>query len=156
VSGVVPMPAIGRTVTRRDLDRLRAQLVRENGAFGPTLQLMPRAQWPTLESAKDAGGAGATLVGVWRSRTFLAMLFHEGRWSRLSVIRTRLRDDGRWEDGVTWDELQACKREAGFGAWWGLEVYPADDAVVNVANMRHLWLFDVPPPFGWSDARVER
>lgn len=29
------------------------------------------------------------------------------------------------------------------------EVFPAESDVVNVANMRHLWLLREPPPFGW-------
>lgn len=40
---------------------------------------------------------------------------------------------------ITWDDLQAIK---GFvwGAWArAIEVYPADNKVINAANMRHLW-----------------
>jgi hypothetical protein len=28
-------------------------------------------------------------------------------------------------------------------------VYPPVDEIVNVANMRHLWLLDEAPPYAW-------
>ena len=31
-----------------------------------------------------------------------------------------------------------------------VEVFPADDQVVNVANMRHLWVLPEPLPFAWE------
>lgn len=63
--------------------------------------------------------------------------------------RTTLQVSGRWDDSLTWDELQAVKTDCGFGAWFGLEVYPRERDVVNVANMRHLWILEHPLPIGW-------
>jgi hypothetical protein len=93
-------------------------------------------------------------VCVWRSRYYLAQLYRaercEGRGVlRLSVNRVTLGADGRWVDGLSWDELMRCKRETGHGELYAVEVYPRDRDIVNDANMRHLWLLSEPLPLGW-------
>lgn len=102
------------------------------------------------------GKPGATPpVEVWRSRDFLVQVYAvagESRLERLSVNRTTVKAPGRWDDEITWDELQRLKRECGRGDCDALEVYPRDADVVNVANMRHLWCFRVGGPalpFAW-------
>lgn len=88
---------------------------------------------------------------VWMSVDFLAALYMEGRdVYRLSVNRTGQGPDGRWLDGITWDDLMRVKSECGFGDRWAVECFPPDGQVVNVANIRHLWLLDGPPTFGWT------
>lgn len=57
-------------------------------------------------------------------------------------------------DGITWDELQALKRQCGFGDRFAVEVYPADLDVVNVGNLRHLWVLQGALPFAWSAGQV--
>lgn len=90
---------------------------------------------------------------VWRSRKYLVQLWDEPsedqRMMRLSICRVKQNVNGRWQDGLTWDELQVIKREVGFGDWYAVEIYPRDEDVVNVANFRHLWLLPVPLPIGW-------
>ena len=70
---------------------------------------------------------------------------------RLSINRTTLGANGRWDENITWDDLQRLKREAGYGDKDAVEVFPADVDVVNVANMRHLWVFvgNYRLPFAW-------
>jgi len=68
---------------------------------------------------------------------------------RLTVNRTAMRPDGEWEDGITWDELQAIKREIGYGDYYAIEVYPKDADLVDLANMRHLWVPAEDLPYGW-------
>jgi hypothetical protein len=94
-------------------------------------------------------------MSVWRSREFLVQAYAAPPLNgievhRLSVCRVTLQSDGRWDAEITWDDLQRVKREAGFGDWYAVEVYPRDRDVVNVANMRHLWLFADPLPIGWT------
>lgn len=110
------------------------------------LQPIFKADWPSTPLAES------TCIGAWRSKEFLAVLYVERRSGhrRLSVNRTRLDSTGGWRDGITWDELMRVKREAGFGDAWCVEVYPPDDEIVNVANMRHLWLLDDAPPYAWT------
>jgi len=89
---------------------------------------------------------------VWRSRDFLVQEYAEAEpvLVRLSVLRTTLDPKlGRWVDGITWDELQAIKSEIGYGSHDALELYPADQDVVNVANLRHLWVMRELATFAW-------
>ncbi len=89
-------------------------------------------------------------VNAWRNNEFLAQLFDENGHLRLSVCRTKLTPNRqRWAEGITWDELQAVKSAVGFADRWAVEVFPPDVEVVDVANMRHLWLLDDPPAYGW-------
>ena len=67
--------------------------------------------------------------------------FHEGKNIRLSVNRTMPGKDS-WLEDITWEELQTVKREVGYGDRLAVEIYPEDVNIVNVANMRHLWIID--------------
>jgi hypothetical protein len=64
------------------------------------------------------------------------------------VSRCELQNDGNWKDGILWDELMEVKTAVGFGERWAVEVFPPDAHLVNVANMRHLWITH-RPPFAW-------
>lgn len=123
----------------------RRQLARDNAKLPKHLTLIDRADWPqsVLASATPP-------VAVWRSRGFLVQkyLAPAPAIARLSVLRTTLAGD-RWQDGITWDELQAIKNEVGYFAHTAVEVYPPVRDVVNVAAIRHLWLLDGPLPFAW-------
>jgi hypothetical protein len=104
------------------------------------LAKVPIEQWP-LPYPKG-------LKEVWRSRFFLVQVFLDNGVERLSICKATLKDNGNWEDNITWDELQRLKQECGRGDYEAVEVYPADKDIVNVANMRHLWI--VPTPFSWK------
>ena len=45
--------------------------------------------------------------------------------------------------------LRAQAEMAGYGDQWAIEIYPAEDETVNVANMRHLWLMAEAPSVAW-------
>lgn len=60
---------------------------------------------------------------VWRSRYFLAQLFAQGE----GIVRI----------------------SSGFADSDAVEVYPAQTDVVNVANMRHLFVLPYPLTFAW-------
>lgn len=123
----------------------RRELARQNAKLPLTLQLVPRHEWPEhLQSAP--------IRRVWRSRSYLVQEYIEAApvSVRLSILRTTLDPQaGRWVDGITWDELQRIKREVGYGDRDAVEIYPADRDVVNVANLRHLWVLAEPVPFAW-------
>lgn len=94
---------------------------------------------------------------MWRSRGFLVQVYVEaGGIERLSVSRTTLREDGRWEDGLSWDDLQRLKGECGRGDRVAVEVYPPNAEIVNDANMRHLWVLPVAPSFMWRRSQGAR
>lgn len=113
------------------------------------------AEFVQLPPTPPSLGATPPIL-AWRNRDFLAQLFVEGddgEHLRLTINRAYINATGAWSDGITWDELMAVKAGCGYGDRWAIEVYPPDDGVVNVANMRHLWLVDEPPPFAWTPPR---
>lgn len=124
----------------------RRKLAIENAKWPAELQEIPEAEWrrgPVVP--KD-------LTNVFRSRDFLVQVYSAQAPAiySITVCRTVLDSDaGRWRDGITWNELQRIKRECGFGAYHAVEVFPADCDLVNVANLRHLWILHDPPAFAW-------
>lgn len=119
----------------------RRQLARDNAKRPAYLEGVPRHEWPDPNAPQWA---------VWRSRDFLVQAFQEaGGVMRLSINRTTLNGAGRWVDGITWDEMQRLKAECGFADRWAVEVFPAASELVDVANVRHLWLLPEAPAFAW-------
>ena len=122
----------------------RRQLERENAKRPAVLTEVPRTQWPNGVQQPDC-------VRVWVSRDYLVQEFacvDPLVNARLSICRTSHNGE-RWDDGVSWEELMRIKREIGYGARDAVEIYPADADVVNVANMRHLWLVAGELAFKW-------
>lgn len=74
---------------------------------------------------------------------------------RLSIHRTTIKN-GRWSDGILWDDMQRLKSECGRGDKCGVEVYPADEDLVNVANVRHVFILPEAPAFAWKKASDRR
>lgn len=112
-----------------------------NAAYGRRFQELPPDEVAKRGTARRA----------WRNRDYLVQLYDDAGFERLTVNRAELsaNDRGHWRDGITWDELQRIKAEVGFGDRWAVEVFPPDAALVNVSNMRHLWVLPEPPAFGW-------
>ncbi len=69
-------------------------------------------------------------------------------WGRMIHLKIR-RSDGK--SGISWDTLQQIKNEMVGQDAWAIEVFPAQDSLVNEANIRHLWL--VPPDQAIPDLR---
>jgi len=110
-----------------------------------TLQKVPENEWPEDLLTWDKRPKEA-----WLSRDYLVQIYEHPDESaiRLTVCRTRMHN-GRWVDGLDWDELQAIKNAVGFADKWLVEVFPPEDQVVNIQNMRHLFVLDEPPDYGW-------
>lgn len=136
------MSIVTTRAQRRELERQNAKMPRE-------LRLVPPEEWP-LEHQREP------ILRVWRSREFLVQEYAEPApvLVRLSVLRTTLDPKaGRWLDGITRDELQQIKAECGYGQHDALELYPPDSDVVNVANMRHMWVMRELQTFAWRGGR---
>lgn len=111
------------------------------------LTTIPREQWP-----HDIDGKR---MQVWHSNRFLVQMFQEQPFQgiecrRLSICRVTLQVNGKWDEGLSWDDLYTIKRELGFSDWFGVEIHPPIKDLVNVANMRHLWLLREPLELGWK------
>jgi|ERR1044071_4914810 hypothetical protein len=125
---------------------------RSNAEWPETLVDVPEKDWPPARPGYPRP------VRLWRSRHFLVQLYTEGgieygvdgiECQRLTINRTTLDAEGNWDADISWDELQLCKRQAGFGDVYAVEVFPWDRDIVYDANMRHLWLLSKPLPIGW-------
>lgn len=92
------------------------------------------------------------VLGVWRSREYMATAWAEQNPAiacRLSVNRTRIDPiTGGFLGGILWDDLFTVKNQCGFADMDAIEVYPAADKLVNVANMRHLFVMEKRLGFG--------
>jgi len=119
----------------------RQLLKKENAKWPTTLREIPREQWPSQPPQ---------VRRVLRSRNFLVQEFAAPlpAIARLSICRTTMVGD-RWMDGISWDELQDLKRQCGYDYRDAVEIFPSEHDVVNVANMRHLWILDQPFPLTW-------
>lgn len=121
-------------------------LAGRNAEVGTAFEPIAKHEWTATDPAP---------IAAWRNNTFLVQAFAAPNdVIRLSVNKTSVKGFTKklhpiWSDGITWEELQAIKSELGYGQMWAVECYPPDDQVVNVANMRHLWLLPKPPNFGW-------
>lgn len=121
----------------------RKQLERDNKQWPVELRLWPENQWPPVSNRTRAPDE------LWRSRDFLVQIYKENDdVERLSVIRTKVEGD-RFVDGISWEDLQRLKRECGRGDRDAVEIFPADKDIVNVANMRHLWVLPYPFDLAW-------
>lgn len=119
----------------------RQQLERDNAKQSDVLREVPRKHWPDQNAPQ---------LRVLRSREFLVQVFNASfpALVQLSICRTKLNGE-RWEDGIAWECLQRLKRECGYGDRDAIEIFPADVDVVNVANMRHLWIMAEPVACAW-------
>jgi hypothetical protein len=125
------------------------QMRLDNERYPDHLVEIPRDAWPSNPSA-DRARERLQIVKLFRSRRFIVQV-HKISESmiRLTINRTEVVGT-RWKDGVSWDELQLLKRQAGYGDKDAVEVFPADRDVVNVANIRHLWVYlGEKIPFAW-------
>lgn len=118
-------------------------LKQENRKYPNTLIMLPRESWPENQRQSK-------IMEVWRSSKFLVQVYYEADGiERLSIQTTRLKDNGEFEDNIPWEVLQKLKKECGRGDKEAVEIFPCDKDVVNVANMRHLWILTKKLDFTW-------
>ena len=126
------------TRTERRLAKKQAE------SFPPRLQPLPACKWPESPELYNP-----SRILVWYSRDYFVQAFSEpGDVIRLSINST-VPQAASWTDGLSWDDLMEIKRQCGFPHRVAIEIYPDDENIVNVSNMRHLWLLPEPPEFMW-------
>lgn len=91
-------------------------------------------------------------VQAVRNRDFLVQIFKEEYATRLSINKTKLNKDGSgWEDGIFWDDIQRIKNNLGYRDYCAIEIYPPERDLVNVANIRHVFVVKHEPEFMWKN-----
>lgn len=139
------IPVLPPGTSLKEIHERRKWLWKENRKFPAKPIQVAREAWPEgfLKLNKVP-------IEVWRSEGFLIQIFEEAEGlRRLSVCRTNIRDDGNFDDRITWDELQDIKNQVGYLEFDAVEIYPREADRIYVANMRHLWLFQQPISFAW-------
>jgi len=120
----------------------RRAIERENNKRTEEFKLIPKSEWPINSDYSRSR--------VFVNSKFLVQEFIERDCIRLSISRTSFnKGTSDWSDNISWDELQKIKRDIGFGNMYAIEIYPRDIDIVNVANIRHLWVFKEPLSIGW-------
>ena len=94
------------------------------------------------------------LIDCWVNRYFMVQhLAHSNSeypdMVHLAINRIKRNQHG-WLENISWDDLNSIKQELGYGDWWGIEIYPEDAKLVNVANLRHLWILPKRLNIGWG------
>lgn len=122
----------------------RKYIKQQNDKMPRRLQEIPRELWPE--------NSPAGILRVLRSRFFLVQVYQaaEPALVRLTVNKTTY-DGKTYVDGISWEELQAIKRDCGYAENDAVEIFPNDRDVINVANMRHLWVMSEPVSFAWRN-----
>jgi hypothetical protein len=132
--------------TKKAVREMRQFLKADNPNHPVYLADVPEYRWPKTNPRP---------FRVLRSRNFLVQLFDEGQGiTRLTANRTMVNSWGEWADNITWEQLQSLKQQAGYGDSDAVEVFPAESEIVNVANMRHLWILPFPLFFKWNTRTV--
>ncbi len=108
---------------------------------------VPKEKWPKSDEKPP--------LKVFLNNKFLVQIIDDQGTVRLSINKIQIQNfkkDGtpHWEDSISWDELQEIKNSIGYENSWMVEIYPPKDKIVNVANIRHLWLLQESPSFGWK------
>lgn len=135
------------TARAREIRALRRDLWIQNQTQPETLTPVPKELWPRNPVSFQSNRAF-----VWRSKHFLVQGFQEQQdIIRLSICRADIDDNGKWKEGLTWDELQRVKRECGYADRDAVEIFPKESDVVNVANLRHLWVLPTEINFKWRN-----
>ena len=98
---------------------------------------------------KTGKQAAENIISMFISKFFFVQVYNDNGYTRISVNRNQITNNGKWEENITWEELQAIKNEIGYSGNDCLEVYPKAGDEVNVSNMRHLWVMVEPVSFAW-------
>lgn len=123
------------------------ELHRRNKTYPDVLTDVPQEEWPQIP---EWIATGSVVVRVKRSKRFLAMEWRETNDAvRISVMRTEYGPDRLPLEGIGWDDLQLIKAQMNYAHLCAVEIYPPESEVVNVANMRHIWLCNLPG-FMWK------
>lgn len=127
---------IKKSMNRRETRNRQKHLNQVNKHYSDTFVPIMRSEWP--EEMQKA----ERLLQVFRNKNFLVQIFKEKASIRLSVSRTMLKTKGQWSDNISWDELYMIKNAIGYRDCMFVEIYPREADLVNVANMRHLWMIE--------------
>ncbi len=121
----------------RELKRAAKAILQENKTWPDYLVEINPAKVAPIASKQSK-----TLLRAFRSNRFLVQEYEEGQFIRLSITRNQVDlVERRFIDGITWDDIQEIKEQCGYSKHCAIEIFPPDELIVNVANVRHIWIY---------------
>jgi hypothetical protein len=128
--------------------KIQKHLREQSFKYGNVLQVVPAAELPDVRNV--AATMSCVVVGAWRSRHHLVVEYIEPTgFHRLTMQCAQVDAQGKWLQGLTWDTMMELKEQSGHGDKWGVECFPPIANVVNVSNLRHIFLLTEKPPYAW-------
>jgi len=131
---------------KAEITKIRRDMREQNKQYSKDeLVRVPYEDWP-----EHIKGNKAEPVTMWRSRDYLILAYEdESEYKRLSMCRTDIDEKGQWRQDLSWETIQMLKDASGHADHDAVEIFPRMDDIVNVANMRHLWIMPEPLSFAW-------
>lgn len=129
---------------RRALEKVKRQLI---ATYPDELTIVPEndPNMPYTSHPQD-------LDSVWRNKKYTVMVWNVPAGKKITISRNEWDSHTcRYKDGITWDEIMEIKRGVGFGNQNAVEFYPPDNEVINIANVRHIWIL----PDGITDQMLK-
>ena len=118
---------------RRALEKVKRQLI---ASYPDTLEVVPEND-PNLPYSSHP----QDIEHIYRSKKYTVIVWNVPAGKKLSISRNEWDSHtGRYKDQITWDEIMEIKRQVGFGEQNAVEFYPPDSEVINIANVRHIWI----------------
>jgi len=128
--------------SKQNIGQIKQFMKKENRKYSKQFVEIPPENWS--QPPPD------NLIKLFRNNAFLVQVFADESGIRITVNRTMIDNQGGWLQGISWEDLQRIKSTIGYGDVMAVEIYPADENVINMANMRHLWVLKDGLNVGWS------
>ena len=124
---------------RRALEKVKRQLI---ASYPDTLEIV-RENDPNIPYSSHP----QDIEHIYRSKKYTVILWKQGidptllMGQKISISRNEWDSKSRRYVGdIVFDEIMEIKREMGLGEEKCIEFYPKDSELVDLANMRHIWV----------------
>ncbi len=90
---------------------------------------------------------------VWLNSIYQVFVYRSEDWPKMIHLSIKTHDRSAIRD---WRDLQRIKNELCGTTCEGVELFPAESRMTDLANQFHLWVLEPGEefPFGWDDGRV--
>lgn len=140
---------------RKSREKLARRIERSYSGKQP--QLNQPLPWTPFAECDTVGGVDAKSTGhmVYRNSIYTVWIrkINPTKWPEMIHLSIKRNDRQVIHD---WRDLQRIKNELVGPEYEAVEIYPAEERLVDSANQYHLWVLADPKlkfPFGFTDAR---
>lgn len=145
-----PAYGLGHTRTRAEADRiLGAELIaRKTGKWGP---------WHVMDTPTGAGagtGWASEVRNVWRNALYVVLIRPFDGPGGEKMLHLAIRTPSSAEP--PWRDLQRIKNEVCGEPRFAVQIHPAQDRLVDEADMYHLWVYPAGYEAGFGLHKLDR